>query len=315
MGNLIKELEVVQNNYKKVRMDYIERISKKNKEYDYLSYNVPIGSEIIKDIVNMITDGVTHVIKDKELVEFNTTAHEKNTIEHLPVSGINNYEQIRTAISLKNNEPIKNLNFKQIWGYSIQIIYQKENEKKTITLYKKFSYPKLLEKGVNLYLKGDVYKRITSEIISIDSAVHCFEIDNTMYVLAPTAFETFFNFNELYKQFIDSSFEQLNKLDVFENFEEFVTNCKESDTLTRRLVKVISEERLQNVKTNIDNVDEVINAFSLQVTFENKKIVYDKSKNAISDIITLIKGACVYGALDKRKYFAVDTKSLAKIDG
>jgi len=305
--SIISELRSSKLTMTGIRMYYITRTKRRNSDNEYLAFSVPISTTIIGDINNLIFDSTISRILEKSLTEFNPTGTETGTIEHLPLEFVNNYESIYKSISSTLPESIADLDFKEIWGYCIKILYDEHNPNELL-FFKKFAYPKIFSKSLILSLVGGSYNKIDDEIITIDNDVHAFSFDKTMYVLNKSQFEIFFNFSSSYRTIVENSIEMLKELDVIENFEDFALHCINSDTLTRRLVKIINEQRFKTVQRCILHVPTVIEDFALNVKFENNKIVYDESSN-ISDIITLIKGACVIGALDQERYIAADTKN------
>ena len=310
MENIINTIETIRTSYNQIRMNFIVRTSRQSDNNEYLAYDVPISSKITSDIVDLVLLNVEKTLEDKELLQFNPTNTEINTIEYLPLLEVNNYENISDAINSINRAHVNCLDFDDIWGYSIKITY---GDEKSILLFKKFSYPKVLKKGIVMSLTDGVYDKVQHDVVSVDNVVHAFSLDENMYILNKGQFEKFFNFSLVYQHYLEESIERLNEMNVIENFNIFVEHCLTSDTLTRRMVKVVTEERIENVQENIDNVPKVIDDFALNVQFdeENKKIKYEDG-SSITDIITLIKGACVYGALDDEKYLASNTKSLTR---
>lgn len=307
MNNLIQNLNYINDNLESLKMYYLTRIKKKSSDNEYISYSVPIASSIKDDIKSLILDNLIDGLQNKEIVDFNPTLLEQGTIEKIPCDHVNNYNTILNTINSIQTESVKDLDFNHIWGYSIRLRFTINNATQDLFIFKKFAYPKLLKQSLILSLTSDEYTKITDEIITIDNQVHAFSLTNDIYILNKGQFETFFNFSSTYETIIQKSMASLKELDVIDNFDDFASRCLDSDTLTRRLVKIIEDERFKILQSCIQNVPQVIEDFALKVHFKNSKIIYD-SESTVSDIITLIKGSCVYGALDNEKYLALDTK-------
>lgn len=308
MESIILELRAAQSAMARTRMYYITRTRRRNSDNEYLGFSVPISTNIVQDINTVVVEGTITKISGKTLTDFNPTCTEIGTVECLPLNSVNNYSNIYEAINTTLPEPISELDFNEIWGYCIKVSYDIHNPKELL-FFKKFSYPKLLSKSLVLSLIDGTYNKINEEIITIDNEIHAFCLNQNMYVLNKAQFEKFFNFSSSYQTVVENSIGRLQQLDVIENFEDFAQHCLNSDTLTRRLVKIINEQRFETVQRFILNVPTVIDDFALNVRFEENKIVYDEA-SSISDIITLIKGACVIGALDQERYFAADTRNI-----
>lgn len=305
MSYLIDELTNIKHNSTRVSMKYIVKV-KRPDQNEYIAFDVPLAQSVPTEIKTLILDNILSKVEGLDIAPFNPTHTEIGLIECLPVSEVNNFNSIHSAITNTLTESVSNLNFEDIWGYSISIKYGNNQEQEAI-FFKKFSYPKLLKKSILLALSDGVFNKVNQEVVTVDNEIHAFSLDDTLYILNKGHFERFFNFSSRYQQIVHESMDTLERLNVIENFNQFASSCLNSDTLTRRLVKIISDARFETLSRNIANVPTVIDDFALNVKFENNKIVYDE-ESPVSDIITLIKGACVIGALDQSKYIASDTK-------
>lgn len=311
MENLLRQIDTVNNEAYQIKMYYLTK-TKRSTGNEYLAYGVPIAADIRSEIKELIIDGVVSKLQDKTLAEFDTTYTETGTIQFLDTAQVNNYNNITEAVSTVLTESLEELDFSKIWGYCISIVYDRE-ERKEALFFKKFTYPKVMRNGIRLKLSNGSYDKLDERIITIDNDVHSFSVNSVMYVLNKSSFESFFNFSTAYQYKVQSSIDTLQELDVVNNLDGFVQHCLTSDTLTRRLVKIINEEKFERLQSFISRVPAVIQEFTLDVNFDasTNKIIYDENSN-VSDIITLIKGACVKGALDNEPYIAVDTKSITR---
>lgn len=305
--HLLGALTNAQNNTNQVKMLYLVRTRRRSSENEYVAFNVPITEEIILGIKNSLLHDVIEKITGKTITDFNPTNSEIGTLEVLPTNNINNFQSIYSSISATFPENIDELDFNSIWGYCF--IINDDTPGNEILLFKKHSHPKLLDRGWLLSLVNGAYNILEDKIVTIDSDVDALSFGGNTYVLNKYKFEKFFNFSNAYQEVVNRSISSLQQLEVIENFDEFAQQCLISDTLTRRLVKIIDESRFQTLQSCLTNVPQVINDFALNVRFANNKIVFDDT-STITDIITLIRGACVIGALDQTKYLANDTKTI-----
>ncbi|WP_157722055.1 Kiwa anti-phage protein KwaB-like domain-containing protein [Tumebacillus avium] len=301
----MEELIKVKNECQNIKMKYLVRVRKPDTN-EYVAFNVPLANDMPMEIKDLILDSIIQKVRGLDCVPFNPTITEVGMLECLPVSEVNNYDNIHAAVTSTFSESVSELDFDDIWGYCICIRYGNNSVKEAI-FFKKFAYPKVLKQSILMTIVGDVYNKLDSDIVTVDNETHAFSLNNILYILNKGQFERFFNYSSSYQKVVTESIETLKELDVIENFDVFVGNCLNSDTLTRRLVKIITDERFETLKRNMHNVQSVVDDFSLNVKLEGGKIVYDED-SPVSDIITLIRGACVIGALDKEKYLASDTK-------
>jgi hypothetical protein len=305
MENLIARLNEAHLTMERLEIHYITKSRNTLLENQYTKYEIAIPTDVAIDIKNLIISNLIEKIMGFDLREHDPVISETNTLEYIPLHFVDNFNGIVFA----EEEHISELDFNNIWGYVIKVIFGQANHE--LVFFKKFAYPRLLKKSIKLRLRNDIFDVIENDIVTIDDVVHSFSLDGLMYILNKAQFEKLFNFSSTYQQYVNQSIAPLQELNVIENFEQFTTDCLESDTLTRRLVKIIKDERFENLQRNLQNVPRVIDDFALNVQFVENKIVYGDG-STITDIITLIKGACVYGALDDERYIATDTKSLTR---
>ncbi|MEG7965894.1 Kiwa anti-phage protein KwaB-like domain-containing protein [Bacillus cereus group sp. Sample30] len=305
MEGIIRRLIEARETMERLEIHYITKSRNTALTNQYTKFEISVPMNVANEIKDLVFGNLVEKLTGLELREHDPVISEANTLEHLPLYEVDNFENIVSAPEGQVSE----LDFGNIWGYTIKVYFGQANH--DIVFFKKFAYPRLLKKSIKLRLRNDIFDVIESEVVTIDDVIHSFSLDGTMFILNKAQFEKLFNFSSTYQQYVNQSVETLEELHVIENFEQFTNDCLESDTLTRRLVKTIKDERFENLQRNITNVPRVIDEFALNVHFVDDKIVYGDG-STITDIITLIKGACVYGALDDERYIASDTKSLRR---
>ena len=130
------------------------------------------------------------------------------------------------------------------------------------------------------------------------------------YVTNRFYFQQFFSFKDIYIKYVKESLKALKNEDAIENFDEFSKRCLESGNLVKKLIKVITEDRLKWLKNNITMASKVVDDYKLKVKFDGDKILYNKKDCNISDVMKLICGCCVKDAVDMQKYFANSVKGV-----
>lgn len=313
MQNVLNTLHSIQLNDYSFKMHYITKIKKKSIPLNYLSFSVPIHDTIHKDIGDSILHSLIQQLTNTELIEFDTTLTHTGTVEFLPKEDVNNLDSMLSAVNQITTEGLSELDFNQIWSYTLTIT-SSLFPTSPLVLFKKFSYPKIMQKSIFLSLINGAYDKYDNQLITIDNTCDSFLYQDNMYILNKHKFENLFNFSSAYQQQISASIDTLTSLNLMDNLNEFVDSCLNSDTLTRRFVKILQEERFEAAVKYATNIPVVIDKFDLDINFDSNtnKIMYDSSTN-VSDILTLIRDACVIGALDDKPYIASGTKNLPTV--
>lgn len=290
-----------QNKITEFEIYYILR-EKDGSEYDYSSFFCKMPE--LKDILqNDYKEKAYEIVKGKEFEEFNIIGSQADSIEILDSNEIKNMKKIKKVLNKVYAENVGNTNISvsDIWGYSIVF---KNDQNKKLSLFRKFTMPKTFNERRKLSIVNGSIKEIKEEIFTLDMNIDAIEIEGKTYIISKYYFEKLFSFDEEYIKCVESSLEHLKKENVINNFDEFSTRCLESGNLVRKLVHVVTNDRLKWLKNNISEAKNVANEYNLKVNFEDDKISYSKKDCNISDVMKLICGSCVKDAVDMHKYFA-----------
>jgi hypothetical protein len=256
------------------------------------------------------------LVKNKELAEYDVSVTEKGSIETISSSLVPNISKVKEVLTPAESETItndKDFDPVKIWGYSIVM---KNSDGNIMRTFRKQVNAKLMKESKVLnFLQGEVTIIKSDNRLILDFKVDAIEFDDECYVTNNHYFNQFFSFTEAHINFANSNFDALKDMDIIDNFDDFHERCVESNTLVKRLVAVIKEDRLNWLKENFSNAKKVANDYDLKIEFNvgEDKINYSNKNCNISDVITLIRGGCVKDAVDMERYIASSVRKVSSL--
>lgn len=276
---------------------------------NYSTYFVDMNKNIINGFSGRYRENLKPYL-DVEIKDFDVIAGEDDVIEMVNNEEIAIHNDIKDLLNPINAYKATNPDFgiEKIIGYAVVML--NDNDEKLI-LYRKYLNPKAIKENSNLcFINGSV-EILNHEFISIDSKIDAIEYKGKTYVINRYYFQQLFKYKEAYVKFINASLDSLKNEDAINNFDTFSERCLASGNLVRKLVKVVKEDRLKWLKTNIKSAQKVANEYRLKIEFDDsgEKIDFNSNCN-ISDVMKLICGCCVKDAVDMHKYIATSVKEV-----
>jgi hypothetical protein len=289
---------------------YFIKKNPKNEDNPFSSYHFELH-QMRKDFRDNFIEKLQLKVTNKPVVNFDVVSYEEDSIEVLDSAQVNNLDKIKPILNkvVSSDAIDKKMDVNNIWG-CVAILTNKDG--KQMNIFRKYvKVSGFKAKKQYSIIGGKLTKVENKDSIFLDFDVDAIETDGKMYVANRYYFHLFFSFNSAYVRFVEKSLDDLKKEDVIENFDDFAERCLNSGNLTRKLVKVIEEDRLKWLNRNISKIPDVINEFNLKVKVENNKIIYTNKDCNISDVMKLITRCCVSDAVDGTKMFATSTKEVS----
>ncbi|MFJ5791028.1 Kiwa anti-phage protein KwaB-like domain-containing protein [Lysinibacillus sp. NPDC093197] len=274
---------------------------------NYSSYTVDLNKQA-NNFRDDFLEKLQKDIENKPLNEFDVVSPEEDSIEYLPSTEVNNLSIIKSLLNPITSRPITDLDLilNDIWGYVAVLTLP---DKKQVNIFRKYMKVSAYKAKAQFRLKNGQLEQIKPEqSIFLDFKTDSIEVDDKMYILNRYYFHIFFSFESAYVQFVEKALDDLSSLDIIENFGDFSKRCLSSGNLTKKLVTIIKENRLQWFKENIDKMPTMIKEYNLKVELQNNKIHFTKNGCKISDVMKLIMRCCVEDPVDGTKMFASRTK-------
>lgn len=303
MQQILNQLDLENSS---IKLYFITKITE-NSIFNYTSYTVDLNKQALdfrKDFLGKLQKD----IENKPLNEFDVISPEEDSIEYLTSAEINNLSTIKSLLNPITAKSITDLNLisDDLWGYVAVLTLP---DKKQVNLFRKYMKVTAYKAKKQFKIKNGQLEKIEPEqSIFLDFKTDSIEIDNKMYVINRYYFHIFFSFESAYVEFVEKALDDLRSLDAIENFDDFSKRCLSSGNLTKKLVTIIKEGRLQWFQDNIDKMPTVVKDFNLRVEIQNNKIHFTSKGCRISDVMKLIMRCCVEDPVDGTKMFASRTK-------
>ncbi len=183
-------------------------------------------------------------------------------------------------------------------------VYDSE-EDSSIYFFKKYAQPSTAYKTSQKYiLSGGLLKQFTDEIITINSYVDAFLIDEDYYIFNRNAFNAIFNYKDIFKRILDDNCGMIRKSGLMTDSDQFVADCEADGRYLTRLTKAILAKGFEEVTKNKGDIPSVVKEFELSLkTSKNGEIVY-RGKDDIPEILNLLLRHYVIDALTSNKMIA-----------
>lgn len=261
------------------------------------------ASEInVNKITESYLENLLKVIKKRRMENFDLEVSCDETVQILSNSLITEREVIEKIIT--NDEKIsppisKEVNFDS-FDFVINRIVIAENEdcKKQLTLFRK--YNKLTTNFKNSYkyhFVGKEIKELTSKILSFDGIVDAFELDGYYYVLNRNAFNSIFNYTDVFERIIEDNTDLVCKYKLFSEPEKFINDCKNDGRYIKRLTKVILGKGFDNLEKNKAKLNDIKKKCNLNIEINSDNIIVYHGKDDINVILNLLLEHYVISAL------------------
>jgi len=305
MQQILNDLDLENSS---IKLYFITKV-KENSMNNYDSYTVDLNrltNDFRKDFLLKLQGD----IENKPLEEFDVISPEEDCIEYLPSADVNNLSIIKSLLNPFTAKSITNLDLisDDLWGYVAVLTLP---NKKQINLFRKYIKVKAYNAKAQFRIKNGQLEKIKPEqSIFLDFKTDSIEIENKMYIVNRYYFHIFFSFESAYVEYVENALEDLSSLEIIENFDVFSKRCLSSSNLTKKLVTIIKEGRLQWFRDNIEKMPKMVEDYNLKVEIRNNKIHFTNKDCKISDVMKLIMRCCVEDPVDGTKMFANRTKAV-----
>lgn len=269
------------------------------KNSDFSDGYEPIKALIHKNIYPKIIDiymnnNLDVILKDNEFDKLSYDVNDDSVIPYLKFTDLNDNTLFRLLNESINNlddiDSFTDLNTALSKSYLYAFIFTLENHK-TFTIIRKISSSNYLKNKGLLCLTGGRLNFIQENLFSLDSKVDCILYDNLIYIVGKYNFETLFSYRTHYTNEAQKTLSIINQHSIIANFENFSTDCLQRSSMIKKLAELQNSGELTSFisKLNTDPklVEKTIKKYNLDITLEDKKIVY-KDLSSLSEIVNLI---------------------------
>ena len=282
-----------------IRLYFVRK--KPNGEYNSYSPHI---SEDLHDSLFTIAFNSIHIMDGVEQRVFNPIGSITGTIETYSANNVQNFEQVIESLNEQivsretlHSEDILKLNF-----YCLKITNSNEESMYLFRRVTKFSK---LTKGngfMGRFIEGR-FEKLEGNLLGMDDSIDIIAFRQEMFILNHVSLERIFSIQEQYAQNAEQALLRIEQSGKIENFESFRDDCLNDNRITRTLTKVLdTQDALDNVFANFQNVTEVIDLFQLpiELTDGGTRILYQE-KSQLLDVIRLIKDSYYRTLINQRE--------------
>lgn len=257
-----------------------------------------------QEIISNICKRFLSITNDKTMMDYDPMVKVDDKIDSISIVDVEKLKRMMLSLNdITIIDKIEGFNEIEESKAYILILTNLENGEK-VYFFKKFTGAFYLKNKFKLFFSEGRFKKIDSEIFSIDDKFDCVLYDGELAIFTQSSFEQIFDYKDEYIRKADENINKIKKLNIIENIEN-VQNDSEKITIKKKLAR-IKDEDIQwfknEVKKNFDSIKDTIQKVGLDMEAENGKIV----SNDTSELIHLIQDDYLKSNVaDENQYVAV----------
>lgn len=281
-----------------IRLYFVRK--KANGEYNSYSPHISVG---LHDTLYSIAFNTILSISDLEQRPFNPIGSITGTIETYDTNQVRNFVQVIESLNeqVVSREPLLAEDISKLNFYCLKISNSNEE---SMYLFRRVTKFNKLTKGFGFmgrFIEGR-FEKLEGNLLGMDDAIDIIVFNEEMFILNHVSLERIFSIHEQYSQNAEQALLKIEQSGKIENFDSFKEDCLNDNRITRTLTKVLdTQDALDNVFVNFQNVVEVIDLFQLPIDLiDDNKILYQE-KSQLLDIIRLIKDSYYRTLINQRE--------------
>lgn len=250
-----------------------------------------------QSIKNVYKENFSVFTKDKTITDYDSIHTEKGSIQKAPLSDIDEWSNIKTAIKIADDKNIfmNKENFSD--DYSVIIVSFEDEINNLIQQVNLVAQYRKLEswykKSVKFGFTTNGLKEKDSEIFVLNGCIDTVIFNDHAYILQENQFERIFNYHKKSVRTLETNKENIEKCSFIDDPVAFYESVRKNNNATKKMARVISKQTLdlstlppKDIKVSLSKYEE----FSKLKFDENDKIILDKSsRDMVIDILR-----CVY---------------------
>lgn len=254
-----------------VKLFFIKR--KKSQSTGNITYktfrsniNAGIGKELIESAKKQID---TIIRKNPGYEEYGVIfSSDSLVIDYINKDDVSFLGDMIEDISDPHLDIIPDDEFTRIHGYIVRI----EVGNGALFLFRKYASKKLLEKDKIAAFIGDgQLNKVEKAIIALDRIYDATllmkgdSISSKVFILNRSKFESFFSFIEIYSKEIEDNKEDLERIKLIENVNEFISFCASDSRKIKKLAQILRDGKADNIDR--DKIKRITTEFRLNIEF------------------------------------------------
>lgn len=264
-----------------------------------------------KDIEEMLQETLVNMeekIQERTIDKYDLELSTDDTIQMIEEEKVLNYSKIAEAITIEytdKNVINENTDYNKFDFVVVKISDNCEvNPKPPITILKKHLKSPAKFNGTKRFVfNGKEAVAFEKPLLIIGSNVEAFNVQGYFYIIKRDNFNTMLNFKDIYYKIIDENTEQIVNTKLFDNTDQFISDCRNDGRYVTRLTKAILVESFKNINENKSKLKNIKKDYNLNLEFTDEgKIVY--KKEYVKEILDLLLEHYVTSALTDKRLLA-----------
>lgn len=301
MEKFVKRLQnfcINRRDITRIELYFVERIKKKG-ENSYLFYSANLKKSVAKEIRNIFLKKTMSYL-EYEMKEFNPVVFENEVCEYLDLRSIDEYQIIENQLlDEQNRHPISDKDF----SYSnINFLYIKmHTEESSLTLFKRYSAYKKLEKHLILQIVEDAFNKLEdNKLAIIEDSVDLIAFDESLVIFNRYSFELILSYKDHYIEKREQALNTIKNSNLISGFEKFYEDCQNQLRVARKFTDAVNKGNLAKVLENQESLPEAILDFNLELTITDDGKINYEDKSQLKDLVTLLSDGFARTIIGKR---------------
>lgn len=250
---LIENLQKIEDNLDDldVKIVFYKRTRSKKDDKKFKAYSIGVRSAFGTCVKRSIQNAIA-TCQGKETCEYNLEVSEDDIIQYIDEECVPDGVLINGLLfeNDKHEDINKDTDFSQFDFLAVSISdAQKEFDMNDIIIYKKYYHPYTKFKQHFKYrFIGSEIEEIKEEVLSLSSNVETIYVNNKYYVINRISFISIFKFKDFYNKIITDNSAEINNTNLFEDTNQFVGLCRNSDRSMKKLATFIVKGGIERIR-------------------------------------------------------------------
>ncbi len=263
-----------------------------------------------RDIEEMLEETLSNmerITQERTIDNYDLELSTDDTVQVIEAEKVINYPQLTESITVEytdENTINEETDYDKLDFLLVKLSDNSEEQRPAITVLKKHLKSPAKFKGTKRFVfNGNEAVAFEKPLLIIGSNVDAFNVEGYFYIVNRDNFNSMLNFKDVYYKIVDDNTEQIKQAELFDNADDFITDCRNSGRYVTRLTKAILVESFKNVKENKSKLSTIKKDYNLQLSFtDDGKIVYKKEH--VNEILNLLLEHYVTSALTDKRMLA-----------
>lgn len=274
----------------------------------YKTWMLLCRNQDIEEMLEESLNNINRITQERTIDNYDLEISTDETIQVIEEEKVINYPKLTESITVDytdENTINDTTDYDKLDFVVVKVSDNSEEEPRpAITILKKHIKSPAKFKGTKRFVfNGAEAKVFTKPLLVIGSNVEAFNVAGFFYITNRDNFNTMLQFKDIYYKIVDDNTDEIKQSELFDNADDFITDCRNNGRYVTRLTKAILVESFKNVRANRNRLMDIKRNYRLNLEFtEDGKIVYNKEH--VNEILNLLLEHYVTSALTDKRMLA-----------